>query len=831
MIDEIKKLVELYRRFLSKRKQQLTLQQSDSDSNSEEERGEAQAQAQENSDFESEEEGSEAQAQTQEDSDFESEKFSVINEELELLNGILVSIPQSKLNIRDPEIYSEELADSLLSHEIDRFRNKLLLTSHNKISHLSISSYKPLPYAILDYIRNNYQLKTVDIDTKFFSLEFILDEEFVLALNSAPNLIYLGISVAKEPYDRYLDAEEILESLSSKLEPKRAIVIELRDGEGEFVFIKKPNDSNVLFYDPRNDHEITLEDFLLKISSRESYELNLILQGVFANIIKPREQYLYADSLINETAAAVSEKQVFDGWNLLQYAALHDDVLSACYLITNGIDPCWTSGDGENSLTIAAQYASVDMLRTLLKIPLPMPGGNIQLNEANIKILEKTNVANETPLFIAVKSGKINNVDFLIRCGANLKTKNSSIQVAVIKEKWDCVLSLLKAGSFFPAGFNLDTIPLEQQGVRDFVENCIIIRSIIEKNLADDLRLRIDSGEITPDFRDLDNHSAPYIAFSSKNYEIYALLRTRGFKIFEHESLEIEFLSEDDRKKIKKMMTKYITKPNFSTVIYLLSRSRVLQSDPRHFEFIRQVYEDLTSIPEIQLILKVLEFSSILLDIIFDFESDNVQDISPTERKSVKGLCNYKEGKMYIGAKVDRLELLGVIAHEFTHQAMQILFQNDCNPYPNNSPDLFEKVKKLTVDLKDQTELDPIISKVFTVYEEEAWHAEIIVRVPHMLAKYGAIPGKNLLENQANELLEFYKTHIETKGNAFISNEKASVNLQNLETRLFPDSTTALGTSSSSQSLLWRFDYKYALGFGAVAAVGAYCILKNRSFR
>jgi predicted SprT family Zn-dependent metalloprotease len=61
--------------------------------------------------------------------------------------------------------------------------------------------------------------------------------------------------------------------------------------------------------------------------------------------------------------------------------------------------------------------------------------------------------------------------------------------------------------------------------------------------------------------------------------------------------------------------------------------------------------------------------------------------------------------KIFIGAKIDQDDenkLLGTMAHEFCHLAMQMLFKNEAKPYDKNDNEGIEKFKMLNKKFIDQ---------------------------------------------------------------------------------------------------------------------------------
>jgi hypothetical protein len=159
-----------------------------------------------------------------------------------------------------------------------------------------------------------------------------------------------------------------------------------------------------------------------------------------------------------------------------------------------------------------------------------------------------------------------------------------------------------------------------------------------------------------------------------------------------------------------------------SHIIYLLSKSRlgIGQENEKDFSTIREIYKQLDAIPEISTILKVVEQSEVR-EIIFDFD-DSIVELDPTKSSATRGACDYRAGRIYVGAK-EQSELLGTLAHERTHLAMKVCYNNKCNPYgalDEQRKCAFDKIVKRCRDrtgiakiaeYRDSREIDDIIKK------------------------------------------------------------------------------------------------------------------------
>lgn len=158
----------------------------------------------------------------------------------------------------------------------------------------------------------------------------------------------------------------------------------------------------------------------------------------------------------------------------------------------------------------------------------------------------------------------------------------------------------------------------------------------------------------------------------------------------------------------------------------------------------------LNSIQNIQPILKLVAFSEDI-NIVFDFNQTSISKMDPTKSEAVRGTTYYSSGYIYIGAN-NTNDAYGTLAHEFAHYAMNLVYENDCKPYHRSDDYSKKKYEKVLNDTKEyllkKNKSDPIVSVVFEL-NPTLWEAELIVRVPHLLAKYQEEP--TILESLAKQ--------------------------------------------------------------------------------
>jgi hypothetical protein len=99
----------------------------------------------------------------------------------------------------------------------------------------------------------------------------------------------------------------------------------------------------------------------------------------------------------------------------------------------------------------------------------------------------------------------------------------------------------------------------------------------------------------------------------------------------------------------------------------------------------------------------------------------------------------------------------GVIAHEICHFVMFKIFKNMAKPYKNADSVIQEKFQRISNNCQFLKDADRIVSLVFDCYDEDQHHAELIVRIPHMLGHYCNDPEKTQeVKQMFSELYRFY---------------------------------------------------------------------------
>ncbi|GKT34337.1 Dynein regulatory complex protein like protein [Aduncisulcus paluster] len=363
-----------------------------------------------------------------------------------------------------------------------------------------------------------------------------------------------------------------------------------------------------------------------------------------------------------------------------------------------------------------------------------------------------------------------------------------------------------------------------EKDIEEMKHKLVEMKSSMERmtnRIKNKIEAKMKSKEILPTWRSLDNHSAAYVAFKAYQFNIYAFLRSNRYFPLEDErkdgSMSVESLDGFDRMFLKNSFADRSVRMDTSLVMFLLSKTRILQEDKTLFDIMRSAYEDLNEIPLIRPIIQVLEAHHGNLDIVVDFDNDNVGEVSASSAEDSIGLADYDDGRIFIAAnrfhreKWDYSQMVGTIAHELTHLAMQDVFQNIYKPYSasfeidsredtveekeieSRIPEEYRIIDKIPKGLKyaiyeaflnlySKSEgeqripfhlhfPDTILGRVFRCYTADLWFREIIVRVPELLATFGQGEGKKKLINTAPKLLSWFIKHVKPKCDEYIITE------------------------------------------------------------
>lgn len=350
--------------------------------------------------------------------------------------------------------------------------------------------------------------------------------------------------------------------------------------------------------------------------------------------------------------------------------------------------------------------------------------------------------------FIAAETGKSDTIKELINRGFDFEDKingKSSAELAFEKKHYDIVLSLLDANFQYPKNYDDDLAPIE---LKEFTELTNSVHDCIKNDQVEKLKEILTQNAHLRYFFSTENKSAIRVSIENKKFEIYEILLTHKVFIGPHENTDdvIKTLNRLERRKMRDIHLVLSTSIHTEPMTTFMQNSLFGPDCPDRDEyqnFIYKAYFFLLQIPNIAIIFNIVAATK-NFKIIYDFKRETVGYNDPTAEPYTNGLF-YVSGKIYIGAKNmtdpnKRYRVYGVIAHELCHFAMFLVYKNQAKPYHKKNINDEREFDQILNECIHEKDCDEIIQLVFDCYPDSMQHAELIVRVPHMLATYHANP-------------------------------------------------------------------------------------------
>lgn len=409
------------------------------------------------------------------------------------------------------------------------------------------------------------------------------------------------------------------------------------------------------------------------------------------------------------------------------------------------------------------------------------------LSQAQAKeYFEDVDHRNYNMLMLAIEQNNQYLLDALIELDFDLSHRGNdgkrAADLAIEFNNFDFFVKLLDADSLFPDGTQMNRIPKhskaygqvcnlirERNNLHNFVVNGDI--EIVEHFIANNFRLKCAYN--------LKNKSLLTSAIEHRQFSIHAFLQYKGFSKGTDPSYEeaLSVLTEEEKNKIAELNLTFFHSIASEHVYALISKTKVASLKPdrnKSYEEIWKFYNDLDAIPEISVVLKVAALFE-NLKISFDFESSNVSKMHPSQPQNHTGAF-YEGGYIYVSAAnwvKDRNEVLGIIAHEFTHCAMKLVYQNGNQPFKKTDYEKGEQFCQVVENTAKIEHSEEIVSLVYS-YHESCWLCELIVRVPQMLAQYKDNEEKlNELKAVFVELFSFFSTETLPDVSKYLKNNQA----------------------------------------------------------
>ncbi|KAG5673152.1 hypothetical protein PVAND_003220 [Polypedilum vanderplanki] len=380
-------------------------------------------------------------------------------------------------------------------------------------------------------------------------------------------------------------------------------------------------------------------------------------------------------------------------------------------------------------------------------------------------------------LFFAADTNQIEVIQTLLIIGFSINERLGKVNAAEIAWKnkhYDMVFVLLKNNSCIPllARDSQSRNEIFPPELSTFIRDSLNMMKFIEDDNIEEIEKIVEKYPNLKHFYNPLNFSAPKQALKQKNLSLYEYFLSRNivFGPFEPTQATMNSLSSNDREKLRLIHTKLCKNLPEQHVTVLIANSN-LGHDIDKIEEKRKYIEDafyfLNTIAIVQILLRCVAATK-KFTITFDFNRDNIQFLDPTMDNDTDGLFNFKEGCLSIGAKqmlndATKIEVYAVIAHELCHYAMFLAYQNYANPYKEKdlkSQEIFEKI--LLLCMRDSKQ-ENVIDAIFEYYKEDLfmWHAELIVRVPHLTVLYHHQPAKlQKVQKIYKPLFDYYETKV-----------------------------------------------------------------------
>ncbi|XP_064465366.1 uncharacterized protein LOC135376843 isoform X2 [Ornithodoros turicata] len=270
--------------------------------------------------------------------------------------------------------------------------------------------------------------------------------------------------------------------------------------------------------------------------------------------------------------------------------------------------------------------------------------------------------------------------------------------------------------------------------------------------------------------------SARYRAVKKKAIHIHGLLVSRGCGLKnDKEASYYRYLTGVHRAEIRRQ--RYYTKECKESYIYYLKSTSGSVGCDDFEERLEKMFRELSTDQLNEKILKVVATAP-HLDILFDYNSENVQGITGCSGSGVRGLAHYENQRIYIGGGATEAEVRGTFIHESCHLALHLVYKNDGKPYFREDTEMKRRYRAILDDIKRrENDVDLLIRQAFIENEEQ----EAIVRIPHKLTQYGNDRGNRVLEKEVPELRKFFEDTVIPDMQKYIQNGIPSIDARMIE--------------------------------------------------
>ncbi|XP_070507662.1 uncharacterized protein [Chironomus tepperi] len=373
-------------------------------------------------------------------------------------------------------------------------------------------------------------------------------------------------------------------------------------------------------------------------------------------------------------------------------------------------------------------------------------------------------------LLLAAEHGNTEIVNILLKLKmktSSMDNKVSAQSMAFDNKHFDVLYILLQNNLTFPQSFESSECSGKLKEFCDVTED---VHKLISSNEKDKLEEILNQHQNLRHFFNFSNKSALMISLESKSFEVFDLLLSKKLRFGSNED-PAEYYEKinnyDIQRQIRDIQNKY-SQPFLEKHIHTLVANSTACFDETEVkdkhDTVKRAFELLSQNVFIKIILQIVAASK-NFKIVFDFNREAVNVLDPTATEFTQGVC-YISGKMYIGAKqlldpATEHETLAVLIHELCHFVMIQVYKNQANPYTKDDKKTMTEFEEISRICEENSESEEIIGLVYNCYPEEDYHAELIVRVVHLLAFYRNLPEKLAeIRTKFIKLFEFYEKKV-----------------------------------------------------------------------
>lgn len=330
-------------------------------------------------------------------------------------------------------------------------------------------------------------------------------------------------------------------------------------------------------------------------------------------------------------------------------------------------------------------------------------------------------------LTLSVKCRNKSAIKIFINLGLDVNLLNdnsdSAADIAYKNKDFDAIFSLISANSRYPNGFNADNIDVLTGFINDMsaLHEIVKINEISGKNYKE-MDEFIEKYPNLQHFYTVDNTSLVTAAIMSEKFDLVEHLMSKGIYIGPSESMDAitKNLSEERRQKLRLIFAKYLQEFSNNYLPIFFANSWVCHDNRptvEHREAMRNAFQCLNNIADMKPILKICAAHR-NFKIIFDFNRKSIEYVNPEVNKGTFGVYHPEGCTIYIGAKQlldesTKITPTATLAHELTHLAMMLTYENDCKPYKPSDWASQESFNTILMKYKDNNNVHQFVHDVF----------------------------------------------------------------------------------------------------------------------